>query len=232
LDLRGTGFRLTALFGGPTVTPVAAVGSMAFSIQPGADSTITINGVAWTYVAGTPSGNQIEIGSTLGATLTNAEAAPNGGALPQVAAATYGTSGGMKLTVTHDTAGLAGSTFTLAASAASNGNVSGPTLKGNGHRHILDSGGDESPSHTIEIGHPKLRMPPVKLPITHKAVRRVQTWRPWRYQRAVRDRGPTGPRAGSAPPTRSTTTGSRSIRRPERRGPRLGSTRCRPGWRW
>jgi hypothetical protein len=132
---------------------------MAFSFQPGADSTITINGVAWTYVAGTPSGNQIEIGSTLGATLTNAEAAPNGGALPQVAAATYGTSGGMRLTVTHDTAGLAGSTFTLAASAASNGNVSGPTLKGNGHRHILDSGGDESPSHTIEIGHPKLLTP-------------------------------------------------------------------------
>ena len=39
-------------------------------------------------------------------------------------------------------------------------------------------------------------------------------------------------RACSAPPTRSTTTGSRSIRRPGRRGPRLASTRCRLAWRW
>ena len=159
LDLRGTGFWLTALFGDPTTTPVAASGSITFSAQPAATSTITINGVAWTFVAGTPTGNQIEIGGTLAATLTNAAAALNASASPQVAAATYATSGGTTPTITHDTAGPAGNAFTLAASAGSNGTVSGATLRGGGHRHVWDSGGDEIPSHTIEIGHPKLVAP-------------------------------------------------------------------------
>src|SRR5262245_45360015 len=108
LDLRGTGFWLTALLGDPTTTAVAATGGIAFSAQPAANSTITVNGVSWTFVTGTPTGNQIEIGGTLAATLTNAAAALNGSASPQVAAATYGTSGGTTLTVTHDTAGPAG----------------------------------------------------------------------------------------------------------------------------
>jgi hypothetical protein len=43
---------------------------------------------------------------------------------------------------------------------------------------------------------------------------------------------PPAPRACSAPPTPSTTTGSRSIRRPGRRGRRPGWMRCRLGWRW
>ena len=159
LDLRGTGFWLTALFGDPTTTPVAASGSITFSAQPAATSTITINGVAWTFVAGTPTGNQIEIGGTLAATLTNAAAALNASASPQVAAATYATSGGTTPTIPHDTAGPAGNAFTLAASAGSNGTVSGATLRGGGHRHVWDSGGDEIPSHTIEIGHPKLVAP-------------------------------------------------------------------------
>lgn len=159
LDLRGTGFWLTALFGDPTTTAVAAAGSITFSTQPAAGSTITIGGVLWTFVAGTPAGNQIEIGGTLGATLINVAAALNGSASPQVAAATYATSGGTTLTVTHDTAGPAGNDFTLAASAGGNGTVSGPTLRGGGHRHIWDSGGDDIPSHTIEIGHPKLVAP-------------------------------------------------------------------------
>src|SRR3954463_2925058 len=36
LDLRGTGFWLTALFGDPTTTAVAAAGSITFSAQPAA----------------------------------------------------------------------------------------------------------------------------------------------------------------------------------------------------
>ena len=97
LDLRGTGFWLTALFGDPATAAVAATGSIVFSAQPAANSTITINGVAWTFVSGTPTGNQIQIGGALGATLINAAAALNGSAASQVAAATYGTSGGTTL---------------------------------------------------------------------------------------------------------------------------------------
>ena len=83
----------------------------------------------------------------------------NGSGSPQVSAATYATSGGTTLTVSHDTAGPAGNAFTLVASAGSNGTVSGPTLRGGGHRHVWDSGGDAIPSHTIEIGHPQLVTP-------------------------------------------------------------------------
>lgn len=159
LDLRGTGFWLTALFGDPATAAVAASGSIAFASQPAANSTIAVNGITWTFVTGTPTGNQIEIGGTLGVTLTNAAAALNGSASPQVAAATYAASGGTTLTVMHDTAGPAGNAFTLAASAGSHGTVSGATLKGGGHRHVWDSGGDAIPSHTIEIGHPQLVTP-------------------------------------------------------------------------
>jgi hypothetical protein len=87
LDLWGTGFWLTALFGDPTTAAIAASGSIAFSAQLAVNSTITINGVTWTFVSGTPTGNQIEIGDTLGATLTNAAAALNGSARLLVGAA-------------------------------------------------------------------------------------------------------------------------------------------------
>jgi hypothetical protein len=50
LDLRGTGFWLTGLFRDPTTTAAAATGSIVFSAQPAAKSTITINGTACTFV--------------------------------------------------------------------------------------------------------------------------------------------------------------------------------------
>jgi hypothetical protein len=110
--------------------------------------------VVWTFVADTPSGNEIEIAGTLGATLGNAAAALNGSADPLVSVASYAATA-TTLTITHDTAGPGGNAFTLAASASSHGTVSGPTLKGGGWRHVWDSGADDIPSHTFEIGHPK-----------------------------------------------------------------------------
>jgi len=59
----------------------------------------------------------------------------------------------------HDTAGPTGNAFTLAASATSNGTVSGTTLKGGGYAHVWDSGADDIPSFTFEVGHPKLVTP-------------------------------------------------------------------------
>lgn len=159
LDLRGSGLWLTGLFGDATTTAVAAAGSIVFSAQPGAGSTITINGVVWTFVSAAPAGNEIEIGATLAATVGNAATALNGSADPSVAAATYGTSGGTTLTVTHDTPGPGGNAFTLAASLTSNGTVSAPTLRGGGYAHVWDSGADDIPSFTFEVGHPKLVTP-------------------------------------------------------------------------
>ncbi|MEQ8826480.1 MAG: phage tail tube protein, partial [Parvibaculum sp.] len=45
---------------------------------------------------------------------------------------------------------------TIAASAAS---VSGSTLTGGGYAHVWESGADDIPSYTIEVGHPRLTTP-------------------------------------------------------------------------
>ncbi len=60
------------------------------------------------------------------------------------------------LVIVFDTADPTGNSFTLAASAAS---VSGPTLTGGGYAHVWESGADDIPSYTIEVGHPKLMTP-------------------------------------------------------------------------
>ena len=70
LDLRGSGFWLTGLFGDPATTQTKAAGHIAFAGQPAANGTITLNGVTWTFVTGTRSSNQTQIGASLDATLT------------------------------------------------------------------------------------------------------------------------------------------------------------------
>src|SRR6056297_526028 len=69
LDLRGTGFWLTGLFGDPVTTAVAATGTTAFAVNPSPGDTVTLNGTVWTFVSGTASGNETEIQGTLIQTL-------------------------------------------------------------------------------------------------------------------------------------------------------------------
>lgn len=150
LDLNHLGWWLVGLFGAPVTTPVAATGTIVFSGQPGVGSTITINGVAHTFVSGAPSGAQIQIGANLAATLDNIIATLNGSANTSVDDATYTENGVDTLTVTHDTAGPAGNAFTLAAAGASNGNVSAATLTGGCYSHVFTSGGETLPARSIE----------------------------------------------------------------------------------
>ncbi|MBK8174806.1 MAG: hypothetical protein IPK66_05905 [Rhodospirillales bacterium] len=160
LDLRGSGFWLTGLFGDPATVQTNATGHIAFAAQPAANSTITFNGVTWTFVIGTPSGNQTQIGASIDATLTALASDLNGSADVQVAKCTYTAStADDRLEIQFDTAGTTGNSFTLAASADSNGTVSASTLTGGGYRHEWLSGGDDIPSFTFEIGHPKLVTP-------------------------------------------------------------------------
>jgi hypothetical protein len=88
LDLRGTGFWLTGLFGDPATTQTKAAGHVAFSGQPLANSSIVLNGVTWTFVGGTPGGNQTQIGASLDATLAALAADLNASADLQVAKCT------------------------------------------------------------------------------------------------------------------------------------------------
>ncbi|MDG4601450.1 MAG: phage tail tube protein [Defluviicoccus sp.] len=160
LDLRGSGFWLTGLFGEPATTQTKAGGNIAFSGQPAANSTITLNGVAWTFVTGMPVGSQTQIGVSLDATLTALAADLNASVDAQISKCTYTANTTLdRLEIQFDTAGTSGNTFTLAASANSGGTVSAATLTGGGYQHEWLSGGDDIPSYTFEIGHPKLITP-------------------------------------------------------------------------
>ena len=161
LDLRGTGLWLTGLFGAPvTGAAVKATGSIAFSGQPAANATITLNGVTWTFVSGSPTGNQTQIGVSLDATLTALATDLNASADVEIAKCTYtADTANDQLDIEFDIAGATGNAWTLAASAASNGTVSAAKLTGGGYRHVWESGSDGIPSFTFEIGHPKLVTP-------------------------------------------------------------------------
>lgn len=121
-----------------------------------ANATVTIAGTAFTFVSSAPTGNQIQIGANLGATLTNAVTALNASVVPAVAAATYAQTGGNTLVITHDTLGLGGNSFTIATSTTpgSNGTVSGATLTGGANCHTFVSGTQNLPSMSIEVGLP------------------------------------------------------------------------------
>ena len=125
---------------GDSTEAVAATGTITFSANPTATDTITINGTAFTYVASGATGAQINIGSDLAATLAETKAVLNASADTDVDDATYDHNGSTVLTITHDTAGSAGNSFTLAASAAT---VSGSTLSGGADSgDALDSSGN------------------------------------------------------------------------------------------
>jgi len=160
LDLRGSGFWLRGLFGDPTTNQTNASGHIAFSGQPAANSTIALNGVTWTFVTGTPSGNQTQIGANLDATLTTLATDLNGSVDEQISKCTYtAVTTNDRLEIQFDAAGVTGNSFTLAASASSNGTASAATLTGGGYRHEWLSGSDAIPSFAFEIGHPQLITP-------------------------------------------------------------------------
>ena len=138
-------------------TAVAATGTIAFTVNPSPGDTITLNGTVWTFVSGTASGDETEIQASLEDTLDQLVSDLNASADPEIATCTYSRpTGTQTLAITFDTAGPTGNAFTIAASAAT---VSAATLTGGGYAHVWESGADDIPSYTIEVGHPKLTAP-------------------------------------------------------------------------
>ena len=157
LDLRGTGFWLTGLFGDPVTTPTSASGSIVFAVNPTAGDTITLNGTVWTFVSGTAGAEETQIQGTATQTVDQLVSDLNASADAEVSKCSYSRPASTQtLTIEFDTAGPSGNAFTIAASAAS---VSGSTLTGGGYDHVWESGADDIPSYTIEVGHPRLTTP-------------------------------------------------------------------------
>lgn len=104
----------------------SARGRITFTANPSNGHTVTLNGVAWSFVVAAPAGNQTLIGADLAATLTQLAIDLNNAVNPSLATATYSATA-TDLVIVHDAVGTSGSSFTL---AASNGKVSHATLIG------------------------------------------------------------------------------------------------------
>lgn len=120
----GSGYAL-----GDTITiKTKANGTYTFTTNPINLRTIILNGVTWTFVTGAPVGNQTQIGATIADTLNSLVTNLNASAVPAISAATY-TRTGLVLNIVHDTFGVAGNAYTLAAGTYG-GTISGGTLVG------------------------------------------------------------------------------------------------------
>jgi hypothetical protein len=158
MDVENLGLWLKGAFGQPaTAAILAATGSLTFSAQPVATSTITVAGTVFTFVASGAVGNQINIGANLAATMTALAVVLNASVIPAVAAATY-TATATAINIVFDTLGHLGNAFTLAASTApvSNATVSAATLTGGANTHTFQSGGWTLPSISIETQMPEV----------------------------------------------------------------------------
>lgn len=105
-----------------------ATGKITFSVNPSASDTITLNGTVVTFVAGTPTGNQVQIGVSLSATMDALLTFLQASLDTQLVKFTYVLNAAKTiLYLTAATAGTGGNSLTTTASAAT---ASGATLSG------------------------------------------------------------------------------------------------------
>ncbi len=112
-----------------TANPVKAYGTITFSAQPADDSTITLNGVTWTFKASGAVGNQTNKGASLSATLAQLYTDLNASVNASLSIASYSVSD-TTLKITCKTNDTACNAYTLATSTvpASNGTRSAADL--------------------------------------------------------------------------------------------------------
>lgn len=105
-----------------------AVGNFAFSANPAASDKITLNGTDITFVSGTPTGNQVQIGGSLAETLSSLVTFINSSSDAQIVKfSPYLV--GSTLYVAAATSGTSGNSLTI-AKTGTNITVSGATLSG------------------------------------------------------------------------------------------------------
>ena len=112
-----------------------ASSNVAFSAQPAANSTLTLNGTALTFVTSNPSANQVLIGTNLAATLANLATVVNGSSDTQVSKFTA-VAGPATFYLYADAAGTAGNSLTVTASGTANATVLASPMTGGGGTDI------------------------------------------------------------------------------------------------
>ena len=94
-----------------------ATGTITLTANPAANDTLTVNGTAITFVASSPVGNQVVIGSSDTVTLANLLTFLQQSTDSNIDQATYSATG-LVITVTAKVAGTGGNSFTLAKSSS------------------------------------------------------------------------------------------------------------------
>lgn len=122
----GQSFVITSNSTGPGA---ASSGTLTLNGQPSANDTFTIGGTTVTFVASSPIGNQVVIGASTAATLSNLLLFLQQSLDSNIDQCTYAQGTGNVVNVTFKVAGTAGNSFTLAKSG-SNLAVSGADLAG------------------------------------------------------------------------------------------------------
>lgn len=122
----GTAFVITSSTTGPGA---AASGSITLTANPAANNTITVNGTLITFVASSPVGSQVVLGSTAAITLANLLLFLQQSVDTNIQKATYAQGTGLVITVSYQVNGTAGNSFTLAKVGA-NITISGAVLSG------------------------------------------------------------------------------------------------------
>lgn len=109
---------------------VEASGTMQLTGQPSANDTFTVDGTTVTFVASSPTGNEVLIGADTQSTAANLWAFLLNSTDANISLASYTLNTGTNtVTATYKSVGTAGNSFTLAKSG-SNLSVSGATLSG------------------------------------------------------------------------------------------------------
>ena len=130
-----------------------ASSDLQFTANPGIGSTITVNGVTFTYVAVAGANNQITIGATLAATMANTSSvlnATNATTSGTVDLADYISNGVDTITIMHNAPGSDGNSFTFSynllggAAISVDGGTSVISANGN-----LSGGTDKSTNITV-----------------------------------------------------------------------------------
>lgn len=132
-------------------------GQIVYTSQIAVNDTITLGGVVFTIVASGATGNQINLGASLSATIDNMVTVLNASTDTTVAKATYSKVSTTTLKVTYDDATDDGSTFL----------ISGTSGAGSGARTVLVRGLDENWNLVSEIavlrGQAEVALTKVKL---------------------------------------------------------------------